>query len=307
MKRLLPLALSTAVVLTPFQAAALLHGSAALNLARRHICISASQRKEEGGGEDDQSRETMGKVARAASAQLLRQAMTSMSGISETPAAATKATPATPTFTPPVTDSSRASPLASHTRLAHLLLRQAVAPGDAVLDCTAGNGHDSVVVARECLGLADGAGELNKKGRAHVMDIQQIALDRTRERLNEHLPSAAMEQVHFYCQNFRDLPDIEPGTLAVACYNLGYLPGGDKSIVSTADDTLSSVKAALKLLKPGGMISVMMYCYHGEAGETEKNQLLAWSRELPHNSWRAFTHAQENRQLGPVLLTIYRL
>lgn len=47
-------------------------------------------------------------------------------------------------------------------------------------------------------------------------------------------------------------------------YNLGWLPGGDKSITTELEDTLESIEAAKRLVKSGGMISVMLYRGHAE-------------------------------------------
>lgn len=49
-----------------------------------------------------------------------------------------------------------------------------------------------------------------------------------------------------------------------ARYNLGWLPGGDKSITTKLEDTLESIEAAKRLVKHGGMISVMLYRGHAE-------------------------------------------
>ena len=50
-------------------------------------------------------------------------------------------------------------------------------------------------------------------------------------------------------------------------YNLGWLPGGDKSITTKLEDTLESIEAAKRLVKHGGMISVMLYRGHAEVSE----------------------------------------
>lgn len=49
--------------------------------------------------------------------------------------------------------------------------RQVAGPGDTVLDCTAGNGHDSLELAKT-IALKDGLGSL------YAMDVQARALSR---------------------------------------------------------------------------------------------------------------------------------
>lgn len=58
-------------------------------------------------------------------------------------------------------------------------------------------------------------------------------------------------------------------------YNLGWLPGGDKSITTNLEDTIASIDSAKRLIKSGGMISVMLY-----AGHTEVGCVLAGSKVL---------------------------
>ena len=45
-------------------------------------------------------------------------------------------------------------------------------------------------------------------------------------------------------------------------YNLGYLPGGDKSITTEVKSTLASVKRALTWIRDGGVISISCYIGH---------------------------------------------
>lgn len=46
------------------------------------------------------------------------------------------------------------------------------------------------------------------------------------------------------------------------CFNLGFLPGGDRSIISQPATSVAAVKAAMNILEPGGIISVLAYVGH---------------------------------------------
>lgn len=50
-------------------------------------------------------------------------------------------------------------------RRSHIVRRQVAGPGDTVLDCTAGNGYDSLELAKT-IALKDGLGSL------YIMDVQ---------------------------------------------------------------------------------------------------------------------------------------
>ena len=58
------------------------------------------------------------------------------------------------------------------TDLAHTILREAIRPGDTVIDATAGNGHDTVFLA-EIVG---------SNGRVLAFDIQASAIEAARTR-----------------------------------------------------------------------------------------------------------------------------
>lgn len=58
-------------------------------------------------------------------------------------------------------------------------------------------------------------------------------------------------------------------------YNLGWLPGGDKSITTKLEDTLKSIEGAKPLVKHGGMISIMLYRGHAEVSASHKVLVMA--------------------------------
>ncbi|CAM9184177.1 unnamed protein product [Pylaiella littoralis] len=195
---------------------------------------------------------------------------------------------------------SRHNPAASHRHMAHLLWRQVAGPGDTVLDCTAGNGHDSLALGK-AVALKDGLGSL------YVMDVQERALEATRERLRSELGELALKRSTLINGNFREMPpELEPESVQLVVYNLGWLPGGDKSITTKLEDTLESIEAAKPLVKHGGMISVMLYKGHAE-GERETDAVLGYAAGLALNQWRVFTHERINRPDSPQLLTMYKL
>eukprot|EP00752_Nemacystus_decipiens_P001247 g1246.t1 len=195
---------------------------------------------------------------------------------------------------------SRNHPAASHSHMAHLLWRQVAGPGDTVIDCTAGNGHDSLELAKT-IALKDGLGSL------YIMDVQERALDATRERLRSELGEMALKRSTLINGNFRDMPpELEPMSVQLVVYNLGWLPGGDKSITTKLEDTLESIKAAKGLVNHGGMISVMLYRGHAE-GKRESEAVREYAAGLAHSQWRVFVHERINRPDAPELLTVYRL
>lgn len=45
-------------------------------------------------------------------------------------------------------------------------------------------------------------------------------------------------------------------------FNLGYLPGGDHTVVTNVDTTIQALQASSNVLQSGGLISVVAYVGH---------------------------------------------
>ena len=155
------------------------------------------------------------------------------------------------------------------TGIAHDLIADVAAPGDCVIDATMGNGHDTLFLAR-CVG---------HHGHVYALDIQQQALEQTAARLEQE---GVSRHVTLIRGSHAELVDLLPGSMhgkaSVVVFNLGYLPGGEKSITTTAESTLEALGAALELLRPGGLISLLVYVGHA-GGEEEDRAILRWLEE----------------------------
>jgi len=139
------------------------------------------------------------------------------------------------------------------THTAHQRLLPRLHEGDLAVDATAGNGHDTLFLARR----------VGVEGHVYAFDIQPQALEETGRRLQEAgmasrvtLLQAGHEEME------RRLPAEVRGHLAAVMFNLGYLPGSDKQRVTTASTTLQALEQAVRLLAPGGLLSVLAYRGH---------------------------------------------
>ena len=170
-----------------------------------------------------------------------------------------------------------------------------VAEGDTVVDGTMGNGHDTAALARL----------VGPEGRVLAFDVQEQALRNTTEFLREEeirmgLKTGALQsRVRLICDSNANLRSYIDGSKPSAVvFNLGYLPGGDKNVTTTADETLRAVTEALDAVKPGGLVAAVMYSGH-EQGAAEKEALLAWARELPPKEYHAAYVAMWNQKKNP--------
>ncbi len=165
-----------------------------------------------------------------------------------------------------------------HLEKAHQFWKEFLKHADHVIDATCGNGKDTAILAA-----------LVPEGHVYSIDIQEDALKKARA-------NVSLENVSFLHQCHSELPRDKHVRLVV--YNLGYLPGGNKTLTSQTSTTLISVTKALELLPEGGALSITCYPGH-EEGAREEKALQAWSRELPfHVEWSTW------KQGSPTVLIV---
>ncbi len=150
--------------------------------------------------------------------------------------------------------------------LAQDALRQALRPGARVVDATMGNGYDT------CF-LAELVGET---GHVIAFDLQADAVERTRCLLKSR---GLLERCSLHCVGHEHLAEVVGEPLDAVMLNLGWLPGGDKSITTRWETTIQAVQAALELLVPGGLLTLCAYPGH-PAGDEERERLTAFFASL---------------------------
>lgn len=177
---------------------------------------------------------------------------------------------------------------------AHSLLREHLQNGDCAVDATAGNGHDTVLLA-ECVG-AD--------GMVYAFDVQQQALDNTLCRLKN---SSLDGRTRLIAAGHERMADYVPQGIAAAVFNFGWLPGSDKSIATRAETSVAALQQAADLLKSGGLIAAAVYTGHAEGAE-EAPFIDRWAENLPQERFKVLRYQfvnQKNRP--PYLLAIYKI
>lgn len=173
------------------------------------------------------------------------------------------------------------------TALAQEILRPLIRPGDWVIDATAGNGHDTVFLA-ECVGPT---------GKVLAFDVQEAALASARARVGE---ARCVEFFHESHGKMAAHAAVE--SVAVVMFNLGYLPGDDHQLTTQSAETLVALEAAVRLIKPGGALSVI--CYPGHpAGAAEAVAVENWLTAQAADGWRIARYgAVGTRRPAPFLL-----
>ncbi|WP_037586303.1 class I SAM-dependent methyltransferase [Stenoxybacter acetivorans] len=176
----------------------------------------------------------------------------------------------------------------------HSLLSRHVQAGDIVVDATAGNGHDTVFLAQY----------VGEYGQVYAFDIQEIALQRTQERLQQAKLAKRVQLIH---ASHADLAEYVPPNIATVMFNFGYLPGGDKQLSTQTHSSLAALQSALKLLAVGGVVSAVLYPGHF-AGAAESAAVLQWAQNLPQQAFSVLQYGFINqRNQPPILLVIEKL
>ena len=128
------------------------------------------------------------------------------------------------------------------TERAQKLATEILRPGDIAVDGTAGKGRDTA-----CLAQAVGP-----SGHVHAFDIQPEAIASSRNLLEV---AGLIDRVSLHLRSHAELVDVltsaQRGKVGVAIFNLGYLPGGDASIVTQPASTDRALRDAYVNLRPG--------------------------------------------------------
>lgn len=175
--------------------------------------------------------------------------------------------------------------------LSHFFLSERVKPGDRVVDATCGNGHDTLFLARL----------VGEEGKVWAFDIQETALANTRRLL---LEAGCLTQVDLVASGHERFAEIIGEPLKAAVFNLGYLPGGDKKIITHQDASLAALEQAAGLLIPGGLIAVCIYTGHA-GGAEEGDAIENWAAALPPEEFNVWLSRLINRPASaPYVLLI---
>jgi SAM-dependent methyltransferase len=164
--------------------------------------------------------------------------------------------------------------------LSQLFARSYLHEGDRAIDATCGNGSDTQL-------LAELVGE---SGRVWAFDIQQAAIDRTTRRLTE---SGVADRVELICSGHETLAERVPSGITLVVFNLGYLPGGERGIITRPETTARALDMALEVLKPGGVLAITIYPGH-VGGEHEQHAVENLANGLDARCFHSWRMGQTN-------------
>ena len=182
------------------------------------------------------------------------------------------------------------------TDLAMLIASQYAFEGSIIVDATCGNGHDTLMLAK------------TSPAKLYGFDIQEVAVTSTKELLSQEGFESDIENgtISIICDSHSNMHRYLTEKAHIIMFNLGYLPGGDKTIVTQVSETYDAIQNSLELLAVDGVLCITMYSGHDE-GQKEKDMLLKFGEELDSGIYHvAYINFLNQKKNPPEILLITR-
>lgn len=165
------------------------------------------------------------------------------------------------------------------------LIMSHVQEDSVVIDGTCGNGYDTEFLA-QCV----------PKGHVYACDIQPQAIENTRQRVSSY---SNVSVIHTGNELITEhMETSHQHKISAALFNLGYLPKGDKTIVTHATTTIKAFESIFKQLRPEGIIVFAIYPGHPEGFEESKH-LNAYFEQLDQTIAHVIKYEFINQQNHP--------
>ena len=172
-----------------------------------------------------------------------------------------------------------------------ILLQNVISKNSIVVDATMGNGFDALF-------LADLVGA---QGEVYAFDIQEVAVHNTKELLaSKNVNNCKLLQSSHECILHHIPPEK---TIAAVLFNLGFLPGGDKTICTNYQTVCATLEKLLESEQFQGIISIT--CYPGHAQGKEELRLVAeYARRLNQKKYNCMHIKALNQKNEPPQLIL---
>ena len=168
--------------------------------------------------------------------------------------------------------------------IARELMEKMLREGSVAVDATMGNGHDTETMAHL----------VGASGHVYAFDVQAEAVEATRARLAR---SGLTDRVTLLCRSHAEMSEHVKAVPDLIVFNLGWLPGGDKTVTTQLSSTAAAVRQALAMIRPGGMVVVCCYPGH-EEGQRELAFLEELFASLPPQQFNCLAHVFLNAGAG---------
>jgi len=172
------------------------------------------------------------------------------------------------------------------------LLEKCVVEGETVVDATCGNGNDTLFLSRL----------VGPTGKVVAFDVQMDAIENTRTKLL----AEKIEHVALILDGHEQVKNYVKEPVSAAIFNLGYLPGSDKTVTTNGETTWCAVVDLLDMLKIGGLIILVVYHGH-ESGKIERNFIEEKIKTLDVGTTAVLKYEFLNKENAPYILAIEKI
>lgn len=168
----------------------------------------------------------------------------------------------------------------------HDLLTKTILDDDITVDATCGNGNDTLLLA----GLSK---------FVYAFDIQELAIRNTQALLSKY----NFKNFKLIHDSHANLKRYITDKVKVVTFNLGYLPGSDKTIQTNEESTLIAIKDSCELLASGGIICITLYVGH-IGGMQEAMKVEEFAKSLSGSDFKVVKYDFINRYNSPYVIVI---
>lgn len=168
----------------------------------------------------------------------------------------------------------------------HKIVREKVQPGDICIDATAGRGNDTLLLSQL----------VGSEGRVTAFDIQPDAVESTRTLLEAN---GMTDRARVLLKSHSEMDELfEENTVSCIMFNFGWLPKGNHNIFTNKTTSIPAIEKGLKLLKSGGIMTLIIY-YGRETGFEERDALLEFLPTIDNTKYTVIEMPFVNRQNCP--------
>lgn len=180
---------------------------------------------------------------------------------------------------------------------AHQFILDHLKAGEVAIDATVGNGHDTLFLAKQ----------VSVQGILFGFDVQQQAIESARAKLDG---DSMFKNISLFNTSHENMTEFIAtqyhGKIKAVMFNLGYLPGSDKAIITKANSTLVALNQAIELLATHGVITIMAYSGH-PGGEEESKKVKQWCNQLNIDEYRVKQINSSETLSSPSLFNILKV
>lgn len=187
-----------------------------------------------------------------------------------------------------------------NTELVKLVMDKVIKENDLCLDLTLGDGNDSLYM-------------YNLKARVLAFDVQNESIESSKKLfLDNNIDVLNNDCITFIKDGHENLDkylsdnEKDNKEIKFACFNLGYLPSGDKTIITKKDTTLTAIDKVLKYLSKDGVLSIIAY-YDHEGGLEEKDAVDDYLKNINEDEYEVVKlDKYNNKKRVPITYFVYR-